>query len=87
MSEISKILFYLLGINGILVIILLFFVRDILIKLGERDSYLMVSLISDLLLLKRISKKEMGKYDKLFSFSLCAFLLEILFLILMIILL
>jgi len=85
MSIFSKILFFIIPINMLIVFTLTIIVRSILIKLGERESYFMVSLIADLILLKRISTKEGGKYNKIVLLAFYSFLLLILLVLLMII--
>ena len=87
MSIISKILFALIVVNGTIMLSLTLKVRGILIKLGEKDSYLFVSFISDLFQLRKISKATDGKYDKLILHSFCILFLEIFLILLMIILL
>ncbi len=85
MSVFSKILLFLIFINGIVLISLILKIRVILIKLGKAKSYFMVSLISDLIQLKKISKRENGKYDKLINLSIIILLFEFLLIILMIV--
>lgn len=87
MSLFSKILLILIFINGIVLISLILKIRGILIKQGKEESYFMVSLISDLIQLKRISKREKGKYRNLINLTIVILLFEILLIILMIALL
>ena len=85
MSIFSKILFFIIPLNMLIVFALTVKLRSILIKLGERESQIGASLLSDLLLLKRISTKEGGKYNKIVLLAFYSNLLLILLVLLMII--
>lgn len=85
MSLFSKILFFIIPPIMLMALALSIIVRSILIKLGERESYFMASLIEDLILLKRINKKEGGKYNRIVLLAFYSLLLLILLVFLMII--
>jgi hypothetical protein len=86
MSVVSQILFILTWVNMLISFIFLIIIRKILIKLGERESYIMVTPISDLFLLKKISKDQNGKYNRNIIQSVCVYSLQIILIFLMILL-